>query len=97
MGKGVLAADHRHSQRDRYVQRATDATVFRGFAQLRDLRLVERAGDDDLGVDAGDPSLGFGGAEARLESAEWPLLSFGEPPNVRELSGPDGGEQHLRR
>jgi hypothetical protein len=24
------------------------------------------------------------------------LLSFGEPPNVRQLSGPDGAEQHLR-
>jgi hypothetical protein len=88
---------HGDSQRHRHIQRATDAAVLRRLAQLRDLRIVERAGDDDLGVDAGDPSLGFGGAQARLESAERPLLSLGEPPNVRQLSGPDGAEQHLRR
>jgi hypothetical protein len=92
-----LASRHSYSHRHRHVQSATDATALRGLAQLRDLRIVERSGDDDLGVDAGDPSLGFGGAKARFESAEWPLLSFGEPPNVRQLSGPDGAEQHLRR
>jgi hypothetical protein len=97
VGKGGLAGGHRYSQRHRYVQRATDAAILRGLAQLRDLRIVERSGDDDLGVDAGNPSLGFGGAQARLESADWPLLSFGEPPNVRQLSGSDGAEQHLRR
>jgi hypothetical protein len=91
-----LASRHSYSHRHRHVQSATDATALRGLAQLRDLRIVERSGDDDLGVDAGDPSLGFGGAKARFESAEWPLLSFGEPPNVRQLSGPDGAEQHLR-
>jgi len=70
VGKGVSAVcrwsagSHRHSQRDRHVQRATDATVLRGLAELRDLRVVERSGDDDLGVDAGDPALGFGGAQA---------------------------------
>jgi hypothetical protein len=96
-GLGPLARRHGYSQRHRYVQRATDAAILGGFAQFRDLCVVERSGDDDLGVDAGDPSLSFGGAEARLESAEWPLLSFGEPPNVRQLSGPDGAEQHLRR
>jgi len=88
---------HGYSQRHRHVQRATDAAILRGLAQLRDLRIVERSGDDDLGVDAGDPSLSFGGAQARLESTEWPLLPFGEPPNVRQLSGPDGAEEHLRR
>jgi hypothetical protein len=104
VGKTLRATDeassaggHRHSQRDRHVQRAADATVLRGLAELRDLRLVERSADDDLGVDADDPSLGFGGAEARLASAERPFLSFGEPPNVRQLSGADGAEQHLRR
>jgi hypothetical protein len=92
-----LASRHIYSQRHWHVQRTTDATVLRGLAQLRDLRIVERSGHDDLGVDAGDPSLGFSGVKARLESGEWPLLSFGEPPNVRQLSGSDGAEQHLRR
>ena len=97
VGKGVSAGGHCHPQRDRHVQRATDATVLGGLAELRDLRVVERSGDDDLGVDAGDASLGFGGAQPRLEPAEWPLLSFGEPPNVGQLSGADGAEQHLGR
>jgi hypothetical protein len=97
VGKGVSAGGHRHSQRDRHVQCATDATVLGGLAELRDLGVVERSGDDDLGVDAGDPALGLGGAQTRLASAERPLLSFGEPPNVRQLSGADGAEQHLGR
>jgi len=65
-----LAIRHSHPQHYQHVQRATDATILRGLAQPRDLRIVERSGDDDLGVDTGDSPLSFGGAKARLESAE---------------------------
>ncbi len=59
--------------------------------------VVERDVQNQLGVDAGDSPLGFRRGEARLEPTDGPLLAFGDPPNVRELSGADGAEQHLRR
>jgi len=65
--------------------------------ELFELPGVECALEDQLRVDRDDPALGLGRAEPRLEPPDRPLLAFGDPPNVRELSGADGAEQHLRR
>ncbi|MBI1735453.1 MAG: hypothetical protein HYR51_09790 [Candidatus Rokubacteria bacterium] len=76
---------------------ATDAAALGGFPKLAELRVVERAVQDELGVDAGDASLRFRRGQARLQPAHRPLLAFGEPPNVRQRSGADRAQQHLDR
>ena len=85
------------AQADGNAEGAADATVLGRLAQARQLRAVERALEDQLRVDADDPALGLRGAEPGLEPLDRPLLAFGEPPNVRELSGADGAEEHLGR
>jgi hypothetical protein len=88
---------HRKTKGDRHVQRAADPAVFRRLPELGALLVIQDAADDQLRLDAGDATLRFRGGEPGFEPAKRPLLAFGEPPNVRELSGADGAEQHLRR
>ena len=71
---------------------AADTTVLGRFAQAGELRAVEHALEDQLRLDADDAALGFRGSEPGFKPPDRPLSAFGEPPNIRELSGADGAE-----
>jgi hypothetical protein len=91
----AVSAD-RQSQTYGHVQGSTDAARLGRLPQLGELRLIERAGQNQLGVDGRNPSLRLGRRESRLEVVDRPLLAFGEPPNRRDLSGADGTQEHFR-
>jgi len=76
---------------------AADAAALGRLAKSGPLQVVEGALEDQLRVDPDDAALRLRRAQSGLEPANRPLSPFGEPPNVRELSGADGPEQHLGR
>src|SRR6266849_10615173 len=76
---------------------AADAAALCRLAKAGQLQVVEGTFQDQLRVDRDDAALGLRGPQSGLEPSDRPLSPFGEPPNVRELSGADGPEEHLRR
>src|SRR5262245_28264989 len=86
-----------HAQAHGDAEGAADAAALGRLAEGRHLRLVETAVEDQLRLDGHDAPLRLRGLQSRLEPSNRPLAPFGEPPNVGELSGADGPQQHFGR
>src|SRR5204863_6981041 len=76
---------------------AADAAALGRLAKAGQLHVVEGPFQDQLRVDRDDAALSLGGLQSSFEPSDRPLSPFGEPPNVRELSGADGSEEHFGR
>jgi hypothetical protein len=87
----------RQAQAHGDTESPADATALGSLAKCGQLCVVEGALEDQLRVDGYEPTLRLGRSKSSRELPEGPLLSLGEPPNVGELSGADGAEEHLGR
>ena len=83
------------AQTHRDAEGAADAAVLGCLPKGGQLRVVERTVQDQLSVDRHKPALRFRCVQSGREPTENPLTSFGEPPNVGELSGADRAWEHL--
>ena len=75
----------RDARGQRDAQRPADAARRGRLLELRDLLIIEGAGHDELGIDAGEAPLGFRCDQPRLETSNHPRLAFARYDGLYKL------------